>query len=54
MSKTRKTLGTTLVVIQASYEGGEYKFYFSREGSVYFNIKEKGNVIQASLIGGRV
>jgi len=30
----------------------EYKFFFSREGSVYFNIRGEGNVIQASLRGG--
>jgi len=40
------------VVIQASYKGGEYEFYFSREGSVYFNIRGDGRVIQASLRGG--
>jgi len=27
------------VVIQTSYKGGEYKFYFSKEGSVYINIR---------------
>jgi len=52
MPKARKNQGTTLVVIQESYKGGKYKFYFSREGSVYFNIKEKGSVIQASLRRG--
>jgi len=26
------------VVIQASYKGWEYKFYFPREGSVYFTL----------------
>jgi len=40
------------VVIQASYRGGECRFYFSREGSVYFNIREEVIVIQASLRGG--
>jgi len=39
------------VVIQTSYKGGEYKFYFSREWSVYFNIREEKSVIQASLRG---
>jgi hypothetical protein len=32
--------------------GVEYKFYFSREGSVYFNIRGEGSVIQSSLRGG--
>jgi hypothetical protein len=41
-----------MVVIQGSYRGGEYKFFFSREGSVYFNIREEGSVIQAFLRGG--
>jgi len=40
------------VVIQASYKEREYKIFFSREGSVYFNIRENGCVIQASLRGG--
>jgi len=31
----------------------EYKFLFLREGSVYFNIRGKGSVIQASLRGGK-
>jgi len=39
------------VVIQSSYKGGEYKFYFPREGSVYFNIRGKDRVIQASFRG---
>jgi len=30
------------VVIQASYKGGECKFYFSREKIVYFNIRGRG------------
>jgi len=30
-----------MVVIQTSYRGGDCKFYFSREGSVYFNIRGK-------------
>jgi len=37
------------VVIQASYRGWEYKFYFLREGSVYFNIRGERIVIQVSL-----
>jgi len=41
------------VVIQASYKGGECKFYFSREKIVYFNIRGKGSVFQASLRGGK-
>jgi len=41
-----------MIVIQASYRGGEYTFFFSREGSVYLNIRGKGSVIQASLRGG--
>jgi len=40
-----------MVVIQASYKGREYKFYFSKEGSVYFNIRGEGSVIHASLRG---
>ena len=40
------------VVIQSSYRGGVCRFYFSREGNVYFNIREEGSVIQASLRGG--
>jgi len=31
--------------------GGEYKFYFLREKSVYFNIRGEGSVIQGSLRG---
>jgi len=31
------------------YRGGEYTFFFSREGSVYLNIRGEGSVIQASL-----
>jgi len=41
-----------MIVIQASYKGERYKFYFSRERNVYFNIKEKMSVIQASLRRG--
>jgi hypothetical protein len=41
------------VVIQASYRGGDYKFIFSRESIVYFNIRWEGSVIQASLRGGK-
>jgi len=37
------------VVIQASYRRCEYKFYFLKEESVYFNIIGKKSVIQASL-----
>jgi len=40
------------IVIQASYSGGEYTFFFSREGSVYLNIRGEGSVIQASLREG--
>jgi len=40
-----------VVVIQASYRGGECKFYSSKEGSVYFNIRGEMSVIQASLRG---
>jgi len=41
-------------VIQASYNrGGEYKFFFSREESVYFNIREEECVIQTSLREGK-
>jgi len=29
--------------------GGEYKFYFSKEVSVYFNIRGERSVIQVSL-----
>jgi len=36
-----------MVVIQTSYR--EYKFFFSREGSVYFEIRGNKNVIQTSL-----
>jgi len=36
-------------VIQTSYRGRKYKFYFLKEGSVYFNIRREGSVIQASL-----
>jgi len=39
------------VVIQASYRGGECKFYFSREENIYFNIRGKKSVIQASWRG---
>jgi len=39
------------VVIQASYKGGECKFYFSREKIVYFNIRGEESVFQASLKG---
>jgi hypothetical protein len=39
-------------VIQAFYRGGEYKFIFSREGNVYFNIRGEESVIQTSLRGG--
>jgi len=42
-----------MIVIQASYKGMEYKFYFSREGSVYFNIRWERSVIQASLRVGK-
>ena len=41
-----------MVVIEASYRGGEYKVYFSREESVYFNIRGEGCVTQVSLRGG--
>ena len=41
-----------MVVIQASYKGGECKFYFSREEIVYFNIRGEGSVFQTSLRGG--
>jgi len=34
--------------------GGEYNIYFSREKSVYFNIRVERSVIQASLRGRRV
>jgi len=40
------------VVIQASYRGRECRFYFSRERSVYLNIRGEESVIQASLRGG--
>jgi len=36
------------VVIQASYKRREYKSCFSRKGSVYFNLKRRGE-IQVSL-----
>jgi len=36
-------------VIQASHRVGEYKFYFLKEENVYFNVKDEGSVIQASL-----
>jgi len=42
-----------MIVIQASYRGGEYTFFFSRKGSVYLNIRGEGSVIQASLRGGK-
>jgi hypothetical protein len=42
------------VVIQASHRGGEYKFFFSREGCVYFNIRGKKSVIQTSFRGGEM
>jgi len=35
--------------IQASFREGEFKFFFSRDGSLYFNIREEKSVIQASL-----
>jgi len=38
--------------IQASHKGEDYQFYFSRKGSVYFNIRGERSVIQASLKGG--
>jgi len=41
-----------MIVIQESYRGEEYTFFFSREGSVYLNIRGEGSVIQASLRGG--
>jgi len=41
-----------MVVIQASYRGGECRFYFSREWSVYFNIRGEESVIQTSLRRG--
>jgi len=41
-----------MVVIQASYKEGEYKFYFLREKSVYFNIRGEVSVIQTSLKKG--
>lgn len=40
-------------MIQASYRRGEYKFYFPKEESVYFNIKGEEIVIQASLSRGK-
>jgi len=41
-----------MIVIQASYRVEEYKFFFSREGSVYLNIRGERSVIQTSLRGG--
>ena len=38
-----------MIVIQASYRGGGYTFFFSREGSVYLNIRGDESVIQAFL-----
>jgi len=38
------------LVIQTSYKEEEYKFYFSRKRSVYFNIWREGSVIQTSKI----
>jgi len=43
-----------MIVIQTSYRGGEYTFFFSKEGSVYLNIRGEGSVIQASLRVGSV
>jgi len=40
-----------MIVIQASYRGVEYTFFFSKEGSVYLNIRGEGSVIQAYLRG---
>ena len=37
------------VVIQAAYREEEYKFYFSNEESVYFNISGEKSVIQTSF-----
>jgi len=34
--------------------GGEYKFFFSKEKNVYFNIREEESVIQASLRGPKI
>jgi len=42
-----------VVVIQTFYKGRENKFYFSRDESVYFNIRGERSVIQASLRGGK-
>ena len=39
-----------MVVIQASYRGGECRFYFSREESVYFNIRGEWCVIHRELL----
>jgi len=41
-----------MIVIQASYRGGKCTFFFSREGSVYLNLRGEGSVIQASLREG--
>jgi len=41
------------IVIQASYRGEKYTFFFSREGGVYLNIRGEWSVIQASLRGGK-
>jgi len=38
-----------MIVIQASYRGGEYTFFFLRKESVYLNIKEEGSIIQTYL-----
>jgi len=41
-----------MIVIQTSYREEECTFFFSREGSVYLNIRWEGSVIQASLREG--
>jgi len=41
-----------MIVIQASYKEEEYKCYFSRDDSVYFNTRGDENVIQTSLRRG--
>jgi len=38
-----------MIVIQASYRGGECIFFFSNEGSVYLNIRGEKSVIQVYL-----
>jgi len=51
-SSKKKKLLRERVIIQASCKGGEYTFYFSREGSIYFNIRGVESVIQESLKRG--